>query len=137
MIFTKDAYVGGVEWDDFQTHDKSAIFYVDRLANLNMKDWIQVPFMRQRSILSITLKIVTTEFNTIYVHKDLKNNMIIDGYEFMIENIKSIGVEYLLPATFQNNFDVQDIIASELIVHRYKVSKIDAKNAVHLQAVIE
>lgn len=136
-MLAKDDYVGGVEWDNFQTHDKSAIFYVDRLANLNMKDWQKIPSMRQQSILSITLKIVTTEFNTIYVLKDLRNNMIIDGYEFMMENIKSIGVEYLLPAKFQNNYDVQDIIASELIVHRYKVSNIDAKNAVHLQAVIE
>lgn len=129
MLLTKDAFVGTIYIDGVTTDPKSALFHANRLTNVNMLDWAHV-------FRTISIKIVTSEFNTIYVHKDCSNNLIIDGYEFLQEKIRSLAVEYTLPTKIKNNYDIQDIIASELIVYRYKLKRVN-NNIVYLEAVVE
>lgn len=133
MILTKAAFVGNFKLEGAPTDPKTALFHVDRLTSMNMLDWAKLSY----NIISISLKIVTKEFNTIYIHKDCWNNLIVDGYGFLTEKVKSLSVEYVLPNKVKNTYDVQDIVASELVVYRYKVNKSNKNNVISLQAVIE
>ena len=136
MLLTQDAFVGNIVFEGVDTDPKSAMFHANRLTNIDMLDWAKLPYMKKQCVQSIYLKIITSDFNCIYIQKDCLNNLMIDGYEFLHEKVKSLSLEYVLPSNIKNNYDLQDIIASELIIYKYMVKRID-KTHVYLEAFIE
>lgn len=136
MLFTRPKFVGTINIFGLPTDPKSALFHADRLASLNMHDWARIHSMKNDIITAINIKIVTNQFNRIFIHKDCANNFVIDGFDFLSETVKSLAVDYVLPKNIKNSYEIQDIIASELLVYKYKVTEQKYQN-IYLQAVLE
>jgi len=95
-----------------------SVNYVNNLGAMNMLLW---PLVTTHIVFNVTLKIMTESGNVIFVVKDRVNNLTIEGLEHISQIAKSVHVYYIVEKSLANDYNIQDIIASEILTHKYKV----------------
>ena len=133
MLLIKN-FVGTFECDT--KYAQNTVFYhINRLANLNMLNWTEIQDMKYQLLPYIHMKFVTITDKHVEAHKDSYNNMLLEGFEEAgLEELKSLQVSYEMPPNLNNTYNIQDLIASELIIYPYKVNS--KCPAITLEAIV-
>lgn len=123
--------------------DKGCAYkYVNNLLNMNMRQWPLLPELKGQSVYVIRMDITTADGRHIRVQKEFNNNIYaagIDDHNVTGAAAASIKVRYVIPADAES-FIIQDIIASEMIGGRYRVSVdkcFESSRVVELEAHLE
>lgn len=94
--------------------------YIHRLESIDMTLWKKIPNIGE-DVLQISIEIITSENNYIFIQKFKENELTIFGKQHISEDVQKIFIKYTIPSTIRNKYIVQDIIASELFRSKYKV----------------
>lgn len=93
---------------------------ITRLIQMNMKQW-QLLTGIPRMFIHISMTIKTSNNKIIELTKDAFNNMNVIG-SLICSPINYASVKYTIPYKVLNKFQIQDLMASELLQIKYKVA---------------
>lgn len=96
--------------------------YINKLACVNMRLWPQIGGMKGKHMTTLTVTIKTDNGATLTAQKDCMNNIIINGFEFVLFQPRSVHIVYRIPV--KNTWNVQDLVASEIFNHPYKIKDV-------------
>lgn len=98
--------------------------YVKNLENLDMSLWKHVPDMKKQNMRYIILEFVNCLDDYFGVYKDEENNIYCDSKRALCFPLRRLRVTYVIPDSVTNTYNIQDLVASEIIREKYRVHSV-------------